>query len=118
MSHAVCRCQRDSVSLAGHLTFNSSTSLLNALQLVESGALHQLDIVAHHEAYECRPFTEATQGLGFAAVRAKITPLYSSPGGDKPPARCYPHSKYLMTYVYEMEATQGRKSMALLDTIH
>lgn len=118
MSYTVRRgASRIEFLLRGTSPSANPTSFLDALHLVVSGALirgstvDEMDIVAHHEAYKCRPFTKTTHGLDFVVVRAKITSLYSSPGGHKPPARRYPHSKYLMMSVYEMEAMQGLKSM-------
>lgn len=114
---AVCR-QQVSVSVAGCLTTNSSTSLFDALQLLWSQPQQHLANVAHHESNKCQHSTKKMQSLDFVVMRATITTLYSSPGGDKPPAWCYSHSKYLMMSVYEMEAMQGLKSMAWQDIIH
>lgn len=59
-----------------------------------------------------------THGLDFIVMRATITSLYSSPGGDNLPAQSYSRSKYLMMSVYEMEVMQGLKIMARLDINH
>lgn len=78
----------------------------------------QLANVTHHEANKCQPSKKKTHGLDFIVMRATITSLYSSPGGDNLPAQSYSRSKYLMMSVYEMEVMQGLKIMARLDIIH